>query len=82
MTDLTTHPSYDAVKARNPHREPSILELDEHAEAHGFDGLSKAQKIAKLLDAVIAEAQAQTKHNAPVTGSIISQLEAIRALVG
>jgi hypothetical protein len=35
-----------------------------------------------MVDALLVEAQNQVKHNAPVSPSIITQLEAIHALLG
>ena len=81
LAEIRAHKHYEAVKAKNPYREPSDLELREHAEAEAFAKQPKAVKIAALLDALLVEAKNQVKHNAPVSQSIIQQLEAIRALL-
>jgi hypothetical protein len=81
LAEIKAHPSYEAVKAKWPGREPSLLELGEHAEQASFAGLTKAQKLARMLDPLIAEVQAQMKGGGPVTSSILSQLQAVRAVV-
>jgi hypothetical protein len=81
LAELKAHPSYEAVMAANPHREPSQAELDEHAEAAAFGKLPRAAKIAHMVDALLVEAKNQVKHNAPVSPSIVQQLEAIAKLL-
>jgi hypothetical protein len=82
LAKIAAHPSYEAVKAANPHREPSFAELEEHAAAQAHEGLSKREKLAVMLDKLLTDAGNQVKHNAPLSPDIIRQIEAIRALVG
>src|SRR5260370_17531592 len=81
LAEIRAHKHYEAVRAKNPYREPSDLELREHAEAEAFAKQPKAIKISALLDALLIEAKNQVKHNAPVSPSIVQQLEAIRPLL-
>lgn len=81
LAEVQAHPSYEAVKAAKGGVEPSLIELDEYTEAQAFAKLPKAQKIAGMLDAVLATAANQIKHNAPVSPDMIRQLEAIRSLL-
>lgn len=80
-TQVRTHPSYEAVKAAKGGREPSIAELNEHAEGQAFAGLTKAQKIAGMLDDILDVARNQVKHGGPVPPFMITELEAIRSLL-
>jgi hypothetical protein len=61
-------------------RTPLQRQEDEAAEA--FAALPRAHKLRTMVDALLLEAKSQVKHNAPVSPSIITQLEAIRALLG
>ena len=81
LAEIRAHKHYEAVKAKNPYREPSELELREHAEAEAFAKQPRAIKLAAMVDALLLEARNQVKHNAPVSPSIVQQLEAIRALL-
>jgi hypothetical protein len=58
------------------------LQREEEAQAAAFAALPKAAKVTRLLDDVLAKLRHQVKHNAPVTESILSDIEAVRALVG
>ena len=60
-------------------RTPLQRQEDEAAEA--FAKLPRAVKLARMVDALLVEAKNQVRHNAPVSPSIVQQLEAIRALL-
>jgi hypothetical protein len=77
---MTDDPSTNAQDQAEDTRTPLQRQEDEAAEA--FAALPRAHKIAQMVDALLVEAQNQVKHNAPVSPSIIAQLEAIRALLG
>jgi hypothetical protein len=79
---IQAHPSYEAAKAANPHREPSVHEVLEHAEASAFAEHPKAHRIAHRLEALIETLDHQIKHNAPVSPATIAELKAIRADIG
>ncbi len=70
MTDET-----HAEDTRTP-----LQRLEDDA-AYAFAKQTKAQKLAVMVDALLVEAKNQVKHNAPVSPSIVQQLEAIRALL-
>ena len=57
------------------------LQQQEQYAAEAFAALPRAQKLARMVDALLVEAKNQVKHNAPVSPSIVQQLEAIRALL-
>jgi hypothetical protein len=59
----------------------SALQKQEEESAAAFAKLSRAQKLAHVVDALLVEAKNQVKHNAPVSPSSVAQLEAIRALL-
>jgi hypothetical protein len=71
MTDET-----QAEDTRTP------LQHQEDDAAEAFAKLPRAVKLARMLDGLLVEAKNQVKHNAPVSPSIVQQLEAIRALLG
>jgi hypothetical protein len=70
MTDET-----QAVDTRTP------LQKQEDDAAEAFAKLPRAVKLARMVDALLVECRNQVKHNAPVSPSIVQQLEAIRALL-
>ncbi len=70
MTDET-----QAVDTRTP------LQKQEDDAAESFAKLPRAVRLARMVDALLVEARHQAKHNAPVSPSIVHQLEAIRALL-
>lgn len=57
------------------------IEQREHDEAEAFAKLSKAQKIAGMVDDILVVARNQVKHGGPIPPSMVQQLEAIRALL-
>jgi hypothetical protein len=77
VTDMTdeTQVHDQAPDTRTP------LQKQEDDAAEAFSDLHDSQKIAAMLDALLVEARNQVKHNAPVSPSIVQQLEAIRALL-
>lgn len=77
LAEIQAHPLYEKVKALNPAREPSLIELNEHAAIEAFAGTSKAEKLGTLLQNLLTEAQNQVQHNGPVSPSIVSQIQAI-----
>src|SRR5258708_31209073 len=81
LAEIRAHKHYEAVKAKNPYREPSDLELREHAEADAFAKLPRAVRLAQMVDALLIDAANQVKRNPPVSQSILQQLDAIRALL-
>jgi hypothetical protein len=81
LAAIKAHPSYEPLKAANPHREPSVLELAEHAEGQVFAKLPRARKVAEMLDQALETMRHQVAHNGPVTPDLISQIEAIRTEV-
>src|ERR1700739_319378 len=81
LAALRAHPSYEAVRVRNAaagnNREPSLLELQEHADNAAHDALSKREKITHLIDQALETMRHQVKHNAPVSPDLIRQIEAV-----
>jgi hypothetical protein len=59
----------------------SELQKQEQREAKAFAMLSKAARIAKMLDDLHERAAHQVKHNAPLPPSFLQELQAIRALL-
>jgi hypothetical protein len=74
---------HTGVVMTEPHPEDTRtpLQRQEDDAAESFAKLPKAQKLGQMVDALIVEAKNQVKHNAPVSPSIVQQLEAIRALL-
>jgi hypothetical protein len=58
------------------------LQQQEDASAESFAALPRAHKLRTMVDALLTEANNQVRHNAPVSPSIVRQLEAIRSLLG
>jgi hypothetical protein len=77
---MTDDPSTNAQDQAEDTRTPLQRQEDDAAEA--FAALPRAHKLRTMVDALLVEANNQVKHNAPVSPSIVQQLEAIRALVG
>lgn len=81
LAEIRAHEHYEAVKALNPDREPSELELAEYAESKAFADQPKAQKIAHGLDELLGVCEQQARHGGPVSGDIIRRVKEIRAFL-
>ncbi len=75
MTDDTQAADTQAADTRTP------LQKQEDDAAEALAELPRALILARMVYALLVEARNQVKHNAPVSPSIIQQLEAIRALL-
>jgi hypothetical protein len=78
MTDThTVDAVYEALKARNPNREPSELEMTEERERQSFEELPAPRKALVLAVALLSDLRALHAASAPLNDSVVSDLERI-----